>query len=324
MKAPYRQTASMDATLRAHGCTLFSTLYLQRWASEGDVSPETQEAIDANCRQIRDKAGVTMAEFLARGTTLGEAEQAFEGDHYRDRLPPRMRLMHGGSVRDDVLPELRAGNLANVAVNYGVIQDAGKASSATRFRGGHSVVIGEPENGTVAVADPLRVGVVRWSIDLLEKAMETFGSRPWGNGRGEAAIAYVSPTYQEAYATARAALKSTEALLAKRTEQRDEAKAMTALVTEERDTARRDLAACQAAHEATQADLAAVTADLDAANARIAELEGHDGEAPIETPPMEFSYLDVPVVDGFATLPDGTRIASTSDIVRLPVLSTAA
>jgi hypothetical protein len=131
-------------------------------------------------------------------------------------------------------------------------------------------------------------------------------------------------TWRGAFTEAAAALTGTEALLAKRTEQRDEAKAMTALVTEERDTARRDLAACQRSHDVTVAELAAVTADLDAANARIAELEGHDGEAPIETPPMEFSYLDVPVVDGFATLPDGTRIASTSDIVRLPVLSTAA
>jgi transketolase len=138
-------------------------------------------------------------------------------------------------------------------------------------------------------------------------------------------------TWRGAFTEAAAALTGTETLLAKRTEQRDEAKAMTALVTEERDTARRELAAARSERDtallevaARNAEVAALEADLADANARIAELEGHDGEAPIETPLMEFSYLDVPVVDGFATLPDGTRIASTSDIVRVPVLSTAA
>jgi hypothetical protein len=269
------------------------------------VSPETQEAIDANCRQIRDKAGVTMAEFLARGTTLGEAEQAFEGDHYRDRLPPRMRLMHGGSVRDDVLPELRAGNLANVAVNYGVIQDAGKASSATRFRGGHSVVIGEPDNGSVAVADPLRVGVVRWSIDLLEEAMETFGSRPWGNGRGEAAIAYVSPTYQEAYAKAQKALVETRATLERRTDELRDQRTQTRVAIEERDDARRELAASAAklaelqtwsqdlaerfhaqTAELTEAksDLATAGQVVDALNATITNLEAELAACESATP----------------------------------------
>jgi hypothetical protein len=71
-------------------------------------------------------------------------------------------------------------------------------------------------------------------------------------------------TWRGAFTEAAAALTGTEALLAKRTEQRDEAKAMTALVTEERDTARRDLAACQTAHEATdQQRLAAVTRMLE-------------------------------------------------------------
>jgi hypothetical protein len=101
-------------------------------------------------------------------------------------------------------------------------------------------------------------------------------------------------TWRGAFTEAAAALTGTEALLAKRTEQRDEAKAMTALVTEERDTARRDLAACVAklaelqtwsqdlaerfhaqTAELTEAksDLATAGQLVDTLNARIAELE---------------------------------------------------
>lgn len=117
-------------------------------------------------------------------------------------------------------------------------------------------------------------------------------------------------------------------------------KAQTSLATDERDQARRELDAMrsqwQEAETAllkaaldlknTQSDLAIAAAKIVEQDARIAELEaqGPDTEPPVDTVPMEFSYADYPVVDGFATLPDGTRIASTSDVVRVPVLSTAA
>jgi hypothetical protein len=101
-------------------------------------------------------------------------------------------------------------------------------------------------------------------------------------------------TWRGAFTEAAAALTGTEALLAKRTEQRDEAKAMTALVTEERDTARRELVASVAKlaelqtwsqdlaerfHAQTaeltesKSDLATAGQLVDTLNARIAELE---------------------------------------------------
>jgi hypothetical protein len=101
-------------------------------------------------------------------------------------------------------------------------------------------------------------------------------------------------TWESAAKEYAAALTGTETLLAKRTEQRDEAKAMTALVTEERDTARRELVASVAKlaelqtwsqdlaerfHAQTaeltesKSDLATAGQLVDTLNARIAELE---------------------------------------------------
>jgi len=257
MKPPYRQSASLDPTLRAHGCTLFSTLYLQREESGGDVSPDSQSAIDKHVRGLRDDAGVTMAQFLARGTTLTEADKAYEAQPFQDRLPPVMRLMRGVKVVDELLPILREGHLALIAVNYGVIQDAGKGVGS--FRGGHACVAGEPENGMVTIADPLRSVLVKWPVSLLERAMETFGERPWGNGRGEAGVAYPSPTYKAAYATASAELVKAE-------KSRDGWKEQSGLHKEERDQARRERETWRTAATET-------AAALGTAQARIIELE---------------------------------------------------
>jgi hypothetical protein len=38
-------------------------------------------------------------------------------------------------------------------------------------------------------------------------------------------------------------------------------------------------------------------------------------------PAPTFRYIDVPVIDGIATLPDGRTVASMANIVRVPVLS---
>jgi hypothetical protein len=244
MKPPYRQSASLDPTLRAHGCTLFSTLYLQREESGGDISPDTQPAIDEHVRKLRDDAGVSMAQFLARGTTITEADRAYEAQPFPDRLPPLMRLMHGVNVRDELLPILKEGHLALIAVNYGVVQDAGKGVGT--FRGGHACVAGEPENGMVTVADPLRSVLVKWPIDLLVKAMETFGDKPWGNGRGEAGVAYPSPTYKAAYTAAAADLKAAKATLNRKAEAIASLNGQVTLHKDERDQARRELTTAQA------------------------------------------------------------------------------
>ena len=192
MNPPVCQRDFQDPDLRAHGCTLASLSYLANEMSDGKAwrDPETYAA------RLRNLSGVSTADFRDRGTKLEEAKVAYErAPGFDGRAAPRMRLFRGAKVREELLPALAGGRLALVAVNYGVVVDLGKGVGT--FRGGHAIVIGEPTASQVTVADPLRRGLVKWDISLLVKAMETFGKRPWGDGRGEAAAAEPSPTLLE-------------------------------------------------------------------------------------------------------------------------------
>jgi len=168
-------------------------LWLRRWASGGDEAPVSQVAIDRAVWKLQRASGATIAQFGDRGTNLDEAEQAYEAERFAGRTKPVMRKYHGGNVRTDLLPALRDGRVALCAVSYGVAQDAGMAVGT--FRGGHAIVVGDPDRDTVGVVDPLRQQTVRWSIALLVKAMERFGKRPWLNGRGEFGVVTKSPTF---------------------------------------------------------------------------------------------------------------------------------
>lgn len=192
MNPPVCQREFKDDDLRKHGCTLASLAYLADEMTEGKAwrDPETYVA------RLRVLSGVPIATFRDRGTTITEAQGAYlKAPGFDGRAKPRMRLMRGVRVRDDLLPLLSSGRMALVAVDYGAIQDAGLGVGS--FRGGHAVVIGEATSRVVRVADPLRQKIVTWPIDLLVRAMETFGKRPWGNGRGEAAVAYPSTSLLE-------------------------------------------------------------------------------------------------------------------------------
>jgi hypothetical protein len=185
------QYAFLNADLRAHGCLIASGTYAAREVSDGAAWVDAE----AFAAQLR-KASVPIAPFRERGTTLPELKVGYEqSPGFEGRVKPRLALQRGIDVRAQLLPMLQAGRLAIVAVNYGEIQDAGKGVGS--FRGGHGVVIGEPDGSHVTVADPLRRELVRWRIDLLVRAMESFGKRPWLNGRGEAAVPLPSPTFLE-------------------------------------------------------------------------------------------------------------------------------
>lgn len=306
MKPPVCQYDFKDPDLRGHGCTLASLTYAAREMGADIGDPE------AYAGRLQRLSGVPLATFRDRGTTITEARTAYAAaPGFEGRVGPRLRVYRGGSVRLDLLPELRAGRIAVVAVNYGVLQDAiarrwdreGAKRGVGSFRGGHAITVGDPQGDSVAVADPLRRDLITIKVDLLERAMERFGKNPWMNGRGEFAVIQPSPTWQAKYREAKRLLDKAEQAAAD---------AITA-----KGAAEDALAQEKAAHLLTQQA-------LDAANARIAELEGEPHGVPVDTIPMEFSYADYAVIDGFATLPDGTRIASTSDVVRVPVLSTAA
>lgn len=237
MRRPVCQLDLRDPDLRAHGCTLVGLAHAAREMSDGAAWVDAEAFV----RRMQRLSGVPLATFRARGTTLTEGRAAYvQAPGFEGRVAPRMALQRGIDVRTGLLPMLRQGRIAVVAVNHGVIVDAGKGVGT--FRGGHAVVVGEPEDTHVTVADSLRHELVRWRIDLLVRAMESFGRRPWLGGRGEAAVPLPSPTFLE-----------------QRTAQRDAAR-------RERDAARAEATLARQAVD----DLRTA---LTAANGRIVELE---------------------------------------------------
>lgn len=192
MRKPVCQYDFRDADLRSHGCTLASLAYAAREMTDGAawIDPEHFAG------RLQKLSDVSLATFRERGTTLTEGKRAYEAaPGFEGRVAPRLALQRGIDVREQLLPMLREDHIAVVAVNYGRVQDGGKGVGS--FRGGHAVTIGEPDGTHVTVADPLRRELVRWRISLLVEAMETFGKKPWGNGRGEAAVPLPSPTFLE-------------------------------------------------------------------------------------------------------------------------------
>ena len=192
MRKPVCQYDFRDADLRSHGCTLASLAYAAREVTDGAAWTDPEHFAG----RLQRLSGVSLATFRDRGTTLTEGKRAYEqAPGFEGRVAPRLALQRGIDVREQLLPMLREGRIAVVAVNYGKVQDGGKGVGS--FRGGHAVTIGEPEDQHLTVADPLRRELVRWRVSLLVEAMETFGKKPWGNGRGEAAVPLPSPTFLE-------------------------------------------------------------------------------------------------------------------------------
>lgn len=266
VKDPVCQLDSNDPDMRAHGCAVCSGLYEMGWATNGDALPDGQGPRDQMMDTFRKRSGATLAEFRERGLLMDEVEKAYESWTYPGRMPPRMRRLRGGSLRDDIIPELQDGRIAHICVNYGALQDAGKASPLSTFTGGHALVIGEPANGKVSVADPLRRDIVRISFEDIEHAMETFGENPWGGGRGEAAIVLGSPTWERAYTLTKAQLSIAEEQL----ERKDRAIAKAQAETK---TANAALALAEAAVVELRADLDAAHNNVDTLSARIEALE---------------------------------------------------
>jgi len=266
VRAPVCQYDFTDADLRGHGCALATGTWLAREATEGEATANLTTT--AYARKLRELAGMSLEAFRARGTTMTELERAYEAaPGFEGRAAPKMRLMRGVDIREVLIPLLRAPRTyASIAVNYGVIQDAGKGIGS--FRGGHNVAITDPDNGKVAVIDPLRRSVIRWDIDLLVKAMETFGTKPWLNGRGEAGVVEYAPTILEqrtqALEEARASLSLARSSLERVAVQLRDQKAQTSLAIEERDSARKAAALATEAADALGSELVAAKAALKA------------------------------------------------------------
>jgi len=273
MRRPVCQYGFLDADLRGHGCTIASGTYAAREMTDGEAWSDA-EAFADGLRQ----ASVPLATFRRRGTTLTELRTGYQSLTFPGRVAPRMALQRGIDVRAELLPMLRDGHLAVVAVNYGVIQDAGKGIGS--FRGGHAATIGEPEDSHVTVADPLRRELVRWRISLLVQAMESFGSKPWLNGRGEAVVPLPSPTLLE-QATER--LAKAKAALALSRRDLDGARTDATLARRAADELRTALTAAEKRIRDLQnaaPDCSVVIAERDGALARaVQEAERADAEA---------------------------------------------
>jgi hypothetical protein len=217
--APFRQSDSDNADLRAHGCGPFSMLAALDWATDGDFPPQGRARIDAVALAMFQRSGATLAQFRERGLTLDECQRAWQTFPHADRAPFVMQRRRGVSVVGQLLPQLATGRcVAVVPVRYGAVQDADLGVGS--WREGHYVLVFDPRDDSVGVADPLRRRVVRWPVRVLVKAMESFGSNPWLRGRGEAGVITASPslltrvrTQRDAARAQRDALKAQVRLL---------------------------------------------------------------------------------------------------------------
>jgi hypothetical protein len=196
MTRAYCQRDAKTQDLRSHGCGAYAALSALAWASDGDYQPVDHTA----AAQYRvNQSSVSTAEFLARGMTPSELATSMHAVRATDeRMDLPVQRMSGVHVRDELLPLIRDGAGALVAVRYGAVVDAGKGHGT--YRGGHWVfVVDDNLDNAMGIADPLRRQWVTWPISVLVESMETFGKTPWGNGRGEAIVIWPWPTWRDGY-----------------------------------------------------------------------------------------------------------------------------
>lgn len=233
----YPQGDFHSPDLRSNGCGAASSIAALVRASDGAWKPATDDGTAAARYRVA-RSGATPAQFRTRGLTPTEVFRSLSAVRPSDaRMNLPVQLRRGVAVRQALLPQLRRiGGGALVAVDYGVAQDAGLGVGS--FRGGHWVFVDDPDD-EVRVADPLRHAITRWPVDVLVEGMERFGTRPWGNGRGDAVVVWPWLTWRDAYPVMKAS--------------RDKAR-------RERDQAQAALALCQANGGAPADQLAAARA----------------------------------------------------------------
>lgn len=199
-----RVWSQRDATgdLAAHGCGLFAAISLITRVTDGAETPTSQRAANVEAGNLLADSGVSLADFRKRGLTPSEVRRMLGRQRLDCRPAIPVRRRSGVAIATDLVGSLTAGAGALVAVRYSVVQDA--RLGVTSYRGGHWVACWDPRSdGTITVADPLRRSTTRWPVKVLRDAAAAFGSKPWGNGRGEAVVVDAWPTYQQLMRKAR-------------------------------------------------------------------------------------------------------------------------
>lgn len=191
LPAPLNQTsATFRRDLRKHGCVVLSGVSALIHA--GMKRPKD---LDAFAWGLFERSGETLAGFRKDGLSLDQLQRAIAATPSGDRVPWRTQRRRGVKVATDLRDQLREHRdaVAVVSIDRGVIVKAGRA---TGYRGAHGIVIWYRSDEKAGVADSLIPGEVRlWEWSLLADAMDSFGSKPWGGGKGEALVVWRSPTW---------------------------------------------------------------------------------------------------------------------------------
>ncbi|MFN8521080.1 MAG: hypothetical protein U0667_17220 [Chloroflexota bacterium] len=201
----YCQLLFTTKALRRRGCGAAASLQALHAQSEGGWRAKGKAGTtSARIRVTRSGIGREFAKRGLRPAEVFASMQAIVATDVRMDVP----VQHRSGVRvDDLLAQLRRiGGVAIVAVDYSVVQDAGRG--VTSFQGMHWVTVLGEDGAEVIVADPLRRQTTRWPTSLLRHAMERFGKRPWLGGRGEAIVVWPWRTWRQGYASKSAEAKA--------------------------------------------------------------------------------------------------------------------
>lgn len=206
----YCQLLFTTKALRRRGCGAAASLQALHAQSEGGWRAKGKAGTtSARIRVTRSGIGREFAKRGLRPAEVFASMQAIVATDVRMDVP----VQHRSGVRvDDLLAQLRRiGGVAIVAVDYSVVQDAGRG--VTSFQGMHWVTVLGEDGAEVIVADPLRRQTTHWPTSLLRHAMERFGKRPWLGGRGEAIVVYPWRTWRQGHALVTDRLEASERAL---------------------------------------------------------------------------------------------------------------
>lgn len=198
--------------LRKHGCVVWAGLLALDIAGY-PVPKDT----DGAAWDLFERSGESIEGFRKDGLSLDQLARAIKATPSGNRVPWRIQRHRGVKVATTLRDLLREHRDAVAVVNIrrGVIVKAGRA---TGYRGDHGIVIAYHSDEKAQVADSLIVEQRLWEWSLLADAMDSFGDKPWGGGRGEALVVWPSPTYASEVARYRG-------LMQRAREQRDVARA---------------------------------------------------------------------------------------------------